>query len=201
MAEQRKRLCLIDGSGYIYRAFYALPPMTRPSDGMPVNAVFGFTSMLMQFISENADNCVAVVFDSKRHNFRNDIYPQYKANRKEVPPDLVPQFPFIRDVVRAFNIASVEKEGYEADDLIASYTKKGVEEGYQVLCDYFDGKPTIDEQKRYYLWRIFVSLQWHNVAIVKHYRGEGKIHNFDFLMVADHFLNNAKEAKKGLLSL
>ena len=129
----KKRLCLVDGSGYIYRAFYALPPMSRPSDGIPVNAVFGFTSMLMQFMSDNADDCVAVVFDAARKNFRNDIYPEYKATRKEVPEELIPQFPLIRDVVRAFNIADVEQEGYEADDLIASYAKKAVQAGYQVV--------------------------------------------------------------------
>ena len=129
----KKRLCLVDGSGYIYRAFYALPPMSRPSDGTPVNAVFGFTSMLMQFMSDNADDCIAVVFDAARKNFRNDIYPEYKATRKEVPEELMPQFPLIRDVVRAFNIADVEQEGYEADDLIASYAKKAVQKGYQVV--------------------------------------------------------------------
>lgn len=129
----KKRLCLIDGSGYIYRAFYALPPMSRPTDGVPVNAVFGFTSMLMQFMADNIDDCIAVVFDADRHNFRNEIYPEYKANRKEVPEELVPQFPLIRDAVRAFDIADVEQEGFEADDLIASYARKGVEEGFQVV--------------------------------------------------------------------
>jgi len=129
---ERKHLCLIDGSGYIYRAFYAIPNMTRPSDGLPVNAVYGFTSMLMQFVSENNADCLAVVFDAKRSNFRNDIYPPYKANRRETPPELVPQFPLIRDAVKAFDVASVEEEGFEADDLIASYTRKALEEGMDV---------------------------------------------------------------------
>jgi len=131
--KNKKRLCLIDGSGYIYRAFFALPSMKRFSDGLPVNAVFGFTSMLMQFMAENADDCVAVVFDTSRRNFRNEIFPAYKATRKEVPEDLIPQFPLIRDVVQAFDIANVELDGYEADDLIASYAKKAVLEGFQVV--------------------------------------------------------------------
>ena len=84
---------------------------------------------------------------------------------------------------------------------IATFGNNVVEEGYQVLCDYFDGNPTIDEKKRYYLWRIFVSLQWHNVAIVKHYRGEGKTHGFDFLAVARFFLENAKTAYRYLEKL
>ena len=130
---EHKKLCLIDGSGYIYRAFYALPAMTRSSDGVPVNAVFGFTSMLMQFVKENPHDCIAVIFDAARHNFRNEIYPEYKATRKEVPPELVPQFPLIRDAVAAFNIAGVDEEGFEADDLIASYTSKARAEGYEVV--------------------------------------------------------------------
>ena len=129
----KKRLCLIDGSGYIYRAFFALPPMKRFSDGVPVNAVFGFTSMLMQFMADNADDCVAVVFDTSRRSFRNRIFSDYKANRKDVPEDLIPQFSLIRDVVQAFDVASVELDGYEADDLIASYAQKAVAEGYQVI--------------------------------------------------------------------
>ena len=133
MTSDKKRLFLIDGSGYIYRAFYALPPMTRPSDKMPVNAVFGFTSMLMNFIKENPYDCMAVVFDTARKNFRNNIFPDYKATRKEVPEDLIPQFPLIRDAVRAFNIPAVEQEGYEADDLIAAYAKKAVTAGYEVV--------------------------------------------------------------------
>lgn len=129
---ERKHLCLIDGSGYIYRAFYAIPTMTRSSDNLPVNAVYGFTSMLMQFVSENKADCLAVVFDAKRSNFRNDIYPLYKANRHETPPELAPQFPLIRQAVDAFDVASVEEEGFEADDLIASYTQKALEDGMDV---------------------------------------------------------------------
>ena len=99
-------LYLIDGSGYIFRAFYALPPISR-SDGTPINAVYGFTSMLIKLLEEDhqADQ-IAVVFDAKRKNFRNDIYPDYKANRKETPQELIPQFPLIRDAVKALNIQS-----------------------------------------------------------------------------------------------
>lgn len=133
MTDTKKRLFLIDGSGYIYRAFYALPAMNRQSDNTPVNAVFGFTSMLMNFIKDNPNDFLAVVFDTERKNFRNDIFPEYKATRKEVPPELIPQFPLIRQAVQALNIASVEEAGYEADDLIASYTQEARKMGYQVV--------------------------------------------------------------------
>ena len=128
----KKKLWLVDGSGYIYRAFYAIPNMTRPTDKMPVNAVYGFTSMIMNLVADNKAECLAVVFDAKRRNFRNDLYPDYKANRREAPPELIAQFPLIREAVQAFNIASVELEGYEADDLIASYAQKAALDGYDV---------------------------------------------------------------------
>ncbi len=133
MTQEQKKLCLIDGSGYIYRAFYAIPSMTRPSDKKPVNAVYGFTSMLMQFFKDNQSDYLAVVFDAQRHNFRNDIYHEYKATRKEVPPNLIPQFSLIRQAVQAFNVASVEQEGFEADDLIASYAQKALSQGMEVI--------------------------------------------------------------------
>lgn len=128
-----KKLCLIDGSGYIFRAFYALPPMTR-SDGTPVNAVFGFCSMMIRLLGSGNVPCdyMAVVFDAARKNFRNEIYSEYKANRGETPEDLIPQFPLIREAVKAFSIASIEQEGYEADDLIATIAKKAEKEGYEV---------------------------------------------------------------------
>jgi DNA polymerase-1 len=118
---------LIDGSGYIFRAFHALPPLTRPSDGLPVGAVHGFCQMLWKLIGDSklADRPthIAVVFDAGRETFRNKIYDKYKAQRPPPPEELVPQFGLIRDATAAFNIASLEQDGYEADDLIATYTR------------------------------------------------------------------------------
>ena len=123
-------ICLVDGSGYIFRAFYALPPMTR-QDGTPINAVYGYVNMLMNLIKENGCEHIVVVFDAKRKNFRNDIFSSYKENRKETPPELVPQFPLIRAATEAFNIPWIEMEGYEADDLIATYARIATEKGWQ----------------------------------------------------------------------
>ena len=127
---------LIDGSGYIFRAFHALPPLTRPSDGLPVGAVHGFCAMLWKLLRESkvseAPTHIAVVFDAGRETFRNKIYPEYKAHRPPPPEELVPQFPLIRDAVRAFNVASVEIDGYEADDLIATYARDVVKAGGDV---------------------------------------------------------------------
>ena len=130
---------LIDGSGYIFRAYYALPPLTRKSDGLPTGAVSGFCSMLFKLLedSKSSDNKhrpthFAVVFDSARKTFRNDIYANYKANRSEAPDDLAPQFEYIRKSVLAFNLPSVELLNYEADDLIATYVDKILEKGAKV---------------------------------------------------------------------
>ena len=119
---------LIDGSGYIFRAYYALPPLTRKSDGLPVGAVSGFCNMLFKLLedSKSEDNKqrpthFAVIFDSARKNFRNEIYTDYKANRSDAPEDLIPQFDYIRKSVLAFNLPSIEQLNYEADDLIATY--------------------------------------------------------------------------------
>ena len=117
-----KHVYLVDGSGYIFRAFHALPPLTR-ADGTPVNAVLGFTTMLMKLISETNADHIAVIFDAARKSFRNEIYSDYKAQRPEPPSELVPQFGLIREATRAFNIPAVEMPGYEADDLIATYAK------------------------------------------------------------------------------
>ncbi|HEY4134452.1 MAG TPA: DNA polymerase I [Alphaproteobacteria bacterium] len=124
-------LYLIDGSGYIFRAYHALPPMTR-RDGTPVNAVFGFSQMLLKLIADTETDYLAVIFDAARKNYRNDIYADYKANRPEAPEDLIPQFALIRDAVRAFNVPCIEMEGYEADDLIATYAKAAVANGDEV---------------------------------------------------------------------
>ncbi len=130
---------LIDGSGYIFRAYYALPPLSRKSDGLPTGAVSGFCSMLFKLLEDSrSDDSInkpthfAVIFDSARKNFRNDIYSEYKANRTEAPEDLAPQFEYIRKSVKAFNLPSIELINYEADDLIATYTKKIIEAGAKV---------------------------------------------------------------------
>ena len=124
----QKHLFLIDGSGYIFRAYYALPPLTRKSDGLPVGAVSGFCNMLYSFLekaragnSMDTPSHLAVIFDSARKNFRNDIYKEYKGNRSDAPEDLIPQFDYIRKAVKAFNLPSIELQNYEADDLIATY--------------------------------------------------------------------------------
>src|SRR3954471_1832957 len=127
-----KRLVLVDGSGYIFRAFFALPPMTRP-DGTPVNAVFGFANMLLRLLQEYAGDDIVVVFDASGTSFRNDMYADYKANRDAPPPELKPQFSLVREAARAFSLPAVEEEGYEADDLIASYARTARAAGEEVL--------------------------------------------------------------------
>ena len=127
---------LVDGSGYIFRAFHALPPLTRPSDGLPVGAVHGFCAMLWKLLVETkaaeAPTHLAVIFDASEKTFRNEIYQDYKAHRPPAPEELVPQFPLIREAVRAFNVACLEQLGYEADDLIATYAKQVVDAGGDV---------------------------------------------------------------------
>ena len=130
---------MIDGSGYIFRAYYALPPLSRKSDGLPTGAVSGFCSMLFKLLEDSrSDDSIhkpthfAVIFDSARKNFRNDIYSDYKANRTEAPEDLAPQFEYIRKAVKAFNLPSIELINYEADDLIATYAKPIIDAGAKV---------------------------------------------------------------------
>ena len=127
-----KKICLIDGSGYIFRAFYGLPAMTAP-DGTPVNAVYGFTNMIMKLTSKINCDYNLVLFDAKRQNFRNDIFPAYKANRAEPPEDLIPQFSIIRQTVDVLSLNQLEIEGYEADDLIATYTAQALASGMEVV--------------------------------------------------------------------
>ncbi|MDA7714231.1 DNA polymerase I [Candidatus Pelagibacter sp.] len=130
---------LIDGSGYIFRAYYALPPLTRKSDGLPVGAVSGFCSMLFKLLEDSKSNenlqkptHFAVIFDAARKTFRNEIYSDYKANRSEAPDDLAPQFEYIRKSVVAFNLPSVDLSNYEADDLIATYVEQILAKGAKV---------------------------------------------------------------------
>ncbi|HMF67718.1 MAG TPA: DNA polymerase I, partial [Phyllobacterium sp.] len=132
-------LFLVDGSGYIFRAYHALPPLTRKSDGLPVGAVSGFCNMLWKLLREARDTSVrdtpthfAVIFDYSAHTFRKEIYPEYKANRSAPPEDLIPQFGLIRQATKAFNLPCIEKEGYEADDLIATYARMAEEVGAEV---------------------------------------------------------------------
>jgi DNA polymerase I len=127
---------LIDGSGYIFRAFHALPPLTRPSDGLPVGAVHGFCQMLWKLLGDSktadAPTHLAVIFDAGRETFRNQIYDKYKANRPPAPEELIPQFPLIREAVRAFNVPCIEQDGFEADDIIATYATRAAALGATV---------------------------------------------------------------------
>ncbi len=129
-------LHLIDGSAFIFRAYHALPPLTRKSDGLPIGAVAGFANMLYRYLEGNKSGDtpthVAVIFDHSSRTFRNDLYPEYKANRPELPEDLRPQFPLTRDATRAFNIACIETEGYEADDIIATLSCQARDAGGRV---------------------------------------------------------------------
>lgn len=134
MAE-KQHLYLIDGSGFIFRAYHRLPPLTNP-EGTPVGAVYGYTTMLWK-LAEDLDKAegpthLAVILDAKGKTFRNDIYPEYKANRPPAPEDLVPQFPLIRDATRAFSLPCIEQIGLEADDIIASYALAAAAKGWDV---------------------------------------------------------------------
>ena len=121
----KNHLFLIDGSGYIFRAYYALPALYRKRDGLPTGAVNGFCNMLYKLIEDTNNKIkpshIAVIFDSARKTFRNDIYNEYKANRGDPPEDLIPQFKIIKESVKAFGIQSIELKGFEADDIIATY--------------------------------------------------------------------------------
>ncbi|MBV8926996.1 MAG: DNA polymerase I, partial [Bradyrhizobium sp.] len=124
---------LVDGSSYIFRAYHALPPLNRKSDGLQVNAVLGFCNMLWKLLrdmpEDNRPTHLAIVFDKSEVTFRNKLYPDYKAHRPPAPDDLIPQFKFIRDAVRAFDLPCLEQDGFEADDLIATYARLATERG------------------------------------------------------------------------
>jgi DNA polymerase-1 len=131
MSHQPQRLFLIDGSSYIYRAYYAIRHLSN-SKGMATNAIYGFTNMLLRVIREQQPDQLAVIFDSRGPTFRKDIYPEYKANRSAMPEDLVPQIPYIKRVVEAFNLPGIEKAGFEADDIIATLARRFAAAGVDV---------------------------------------------------------------------
>src|SRR5258708_38765682 len=124
---------LVDGSGSIFRAYHALPPLNRKSDGLQVNAVLGFCNMLWKLLrdmpEDNRPTHLAIIFDKSEVTFRNKLYPAYKAHRPPAPDDLIPQFPLIREAVRAFDLPCLEQGGFEADDLIATYARLACERG------------------------------------------------------------------------
>ena len=137
MVADKNTIFLVDGSGYIFRAYYAMAysgggHLTNP-EGTPVGAVYGFTNMMMKLLSDHEEAAIAVIFDAARANFRNDIYEDYKANRDETPEDLIPQFPLVREATKALGVPAVELEGYEADDLIATYAQQAVAKGKKVV--------------------------------------------------------------------
>jgi DNA polymerase-1 len=126
-----KKLVLVDGSSYIYRAYYALPPLTSPK-GEPTGAIYGFTRMLSKHLNELNPDYIAVIFDAPGKTFRHKEYKEYKAQRKETPDDLKAQIPKIKEIIKLFGIKILEQEGYEADDIIATLAKKGKEKGFEV---------------------------------------------------------------------
>lgn len=132
MTKKRRKLYLIDGSSYIFRAYYAIRPLSN-SKGLPTNALYGFTRMLLKLVKDEHPDKLAVVFDTIEPTFRDEMYKEYKANRKEPPDDLVPQFPYFDPIVNALNIKCITKPGYEADDVIGTVAKKAVEDGYDVV--------------------------------------------------------------------
>src|SRR6187401_3793341 len=124
---------LVDGSGYIFRAYHALPPLNRKSDGLQVNAVLGFCNMLWKLLRDMPEDDrpthLAIIFDKSEVTFRNKLYPAYKAHRPPAPDDLIPQFALIREAVKAFDLPCLEQIGFEADDLIATYVRLACEAG------------------------------------------------------------------------
>ncbi|WP_366658105.1 DNA polymerase I [Fodinicurvata sp. EGI_FJ10296] len=132
-AQSGRTYYLVDGSGYIFRAFHTIPMRVRKADGVPTNAVYGFCSMVMKLLADIDAEYIGVIFDASRHNFRNDIYDAYKANRDEPPEELRPQFGLIREATAAFGLASIERDGFEADDIIATFARQARERGDKVI--------------------------------------------------------------------
>jgi len=130
--DKKKKLVLIDGSSYFYRAFYALPPLTSPS-GIPTGAIYGFIRMVSKLINELAPEYIGVAFDLPGKTFRHDKYENYKATRKETPDELKVQIPHLKEILKLWGIKIIEIPGYEADDIIATLAKKGKEEGFEVI--------------------------------------------------------------------
>jgi DNA polymerase-1 len=124
MTDPKPRLFLVDGSAYIFRAFFAIPPTLKNSAGLPTNAIFGFTNILLKFLKQYQPEYVAVALDAGRETFRNEMLADYKANRPEAPADLIPQFPYFRKVLDALNLPLLELPGYEADDIIATLCER-----------------------------------------------------------------------------
>ena len=127
----KKKIALIDGYGFLFRAYFSMPPLSR-DDGTPVGAVYGFTNMLIRLLANLNASHICMIFDSGSKTFRNEIYSDYKANRPPCPEDLIPQFPLIREASESFDIAVLEKVGYEADDLIATIAKDAAKKGFEV---------------------------------------------------------------------
>ena len=132
MTDQPQRLFLIDGSAYIFRAFFAIPPLSNAA-GLPTNAIFGFTNILLKFLKQYQPHYVAVALDAGRVTFRNEIFADYKGNRPEAPADLIPQFPYFRKVLDALNLPLLELAGYEADDIIATLCEKLANQGCELV--------------------------------------------------------------------
>jgi DNA polymerase-1 len=127
-----KKIALIDGYGFVFRAYHSLPDLTR-NDGTPVGAVFGFTNMIIKILASLDVSHIAIIFDSGGKNFRHELYKEYKANRPPCPENLIPQFAIIRECANALNIATLEKSGFEADDIIATLAKKCYNEDFETL--------------------------------------------------------------------
>ena len=132
MTDQPRQLFLIDGSAYIFRAFFAIPPLTN-AGGLPTNAIFGFTNILLKFLKQYRPEYVAVALDAGRLTFRNEMYADYKGNRPEAPADLIPQFPYFRKVLDALNLPLLELPGYEADDIIATLCERLANQGCELV--------------------------------------------------------------------